>query len=237
LASTILAIQAHKEATMLRLLHRRIAVLATFALLAAAAAGGLGAAPPQDAGKTNDTPETKTGKENDAKEKPETVTVELEAMKLVVPAEWQRAEPESRMRLAQFTVPAAKGDARDAELVIFYFGARGAGDVRTNVQRWLMQFDSEDQKSRILRGRNATGAYVLVEVEGTYNEPVGPAIERRTRPFPGSKMLVVFQETRQGPYYIKFAGPKKTVEGATEAVREALSADAEKEKEISLEEV
>src|SRR5262249_665741 len=41
------------------------------------------------------------------------------------PDGWQQSPPGSSMRVAEFTLPRASGDAEDAQLVVYYFGGSG----------------------------------------------------------------------------------------------------------------
>ena len=49
-----------------------------------------------------------------------------------VPASWQREQPSSSMRLAQFRLPGEP----EAHLVVYFFGAGQGGTVEMNVARW-----------------------------------------------------------------------------------------------------
>ena len=44
------------------------------------------------------------------------------------------------MRTANYTIPAAAGDARDGEMAVYYFGPGQGGGCEANVRRWLGQF-------------------------------------------------------------------------------------------------
>src|SRR6185295_17892685 len=56
------------------------------------------------------------------------------------PATW-KTDPPRQMRAATYKIPAAKGDAEDAECAVFYFGQGQGGSVDMNVQRWVGQFE------------------------------------------------------------------------------------------------
>src|SRR6516225_2382516 len=61
--------------------------------------------------------------------------VSLGGMESRPPADWKQQATAGQMRAYQFQIPKAEGDKSDAELVIFYFGERGAGSVAANVTR------------------------------------------------------------------------------------------------------
>ena len=54
------------------------------------------------------------------------------------PDGWKALPPSSSMRVADFSLPRAAGDAEDAELVVYYFGGEGGG-VDANIARWESQ--------------------------------------------------------------------------------------------------
>ena len=47
------------------------------------------------------------------------------------PAAWTERAPASSMRVAEFVVPRAPGDAEDGELIVYYFGGAAAASRRT----------------------------------------------------------------------------------------------------------
>src|SRR5580765_8980957 len=93
------------------------------------------------------------------------------------PAGWKSSNPTSSMRVAEFTLPRAAGDADDAQLIVYYFGGSG-GSVDANIQRWMAQMQQPDGKpiadakrtSRTVNGLSVT----LVDVAGTYVAETAP---------------------------------------------------------------
>jgi hypothetical protein len=162
-------------------------------------------------------------------------TVEIKAgeLKLRVPAKWESKPPSNNLRLAQFNVPAAEGDAAGAEVVVFPpFG----GSVNANVQRWVGQFESDGRELKTLKGKTDQGEYVLVELKGTYKKPVGPPIQQKTEPTAGSKMVaVIFKSNAGGNYFLRLVGPEKTVEANAAPFRTAFGGDSAKEEKYELE--
>ena len=164
---------------------------------------------------------------DDAGATEETQEIKARDIVLQVPKSWKSNPPSNNMRLAQFAINAAEGDAEGAELVIFPpFG----GSVSQNVQRWIGQFAGEERQLKLTQGTAAQGKYVLVDVSGTYNKPDGPPFLRKTKPTPGYRMLaVLFSSKSGGNYSFKLTGPKKTVSGVTDQFRNSFGGDASKE--------
>lgn len=155
-------------------------------------------------------------------------------LKLSVPESWKQSEPNSRLRLAQFEIPAAEGDEEALELAIFSFQG-GGGDVSANIRRWIGQFDEEGRKSKIIIGKAEQGEYVFVDVTGTYNRTVGPPILGRTESLPDARMLAVIMAVPKGMpkvvYYLRMAGKENTVTANYEKLRDAFGANKETEEE------
>jgi hypothetical protein len=141
--------------------------------------------------------------------------VTLGAMKSSAPAEWKPQASASRMRAYQFAVPKAEGDPRDAEIIIFNFGAMGGGTPEQNIARWKGMFIPPEGKkiddvAKVDAFRVGPAEVTYLDVQGTYRHKESPmAATEDLRP--DSRMIAVMFETAQGPYYIRFVGPAKTV--------------------------
>ena len=73
---------------------------------------------------------------------------------------------------------------------------------------------------------------MLVDVTGTYNKPIGPPIQQKTKAMPAARMLgVILAVEKKGNYFLKVTGPQKTVSAAAKAFRNSFGAAASKEKE------
>ncbi len=153
----------------------------------------------------------------------ETKAVKVGDLSLKIPSTWTQEQPSSSMRLAQFVVPGSKEGAH-ADLVIYFFGAASGGGVRANIDRWVGQFVEKGRTARESKGTSANGAYDLVSVTGTYNKPVGPPIMRKSQPTPNQRMLAAIVQTAKGNYFIKFTGPKKTLNSAEKAFMDSFGA-------------
>lgn len=153
---------------------------------------------------------------------------------LMIPADWEQAPNSSSMRLATVMVPSAEGDAEKGELTIFSFGG-GGGDVASNVQRWIGQFEGDGREAKVVKGKADDNEYVLVDISGTFNKPDGPPILRRTKPTPGSRMLgVILTLKGKGVYYLKLTGPDKTVKAQKDALRKSFGGDKSTEAELDV---
>jgi hypothetical protein len=133
------------------------------------------------------------------------------------PPAWTSRPPASSMRVAEFIVPKAAGDAEDAEAIIYFFGGSG-GSVDANIDRWIGQMQQPDGSASKEKARRETltinGLKVTtVDVAGTYVAEVRPgATERHNKPAFRLRAAVI--ETPRGPYYIKMTGPAKTMAAA-----------------------
>ena len=136
------------------------------------------------------------------------------------PGGWKVVATTSSMRVAQFSLPRATGDAADAELVVYYFGGSG-GSVDANIDRWLGQMEQPDgrpSKAVATRdNRTANGLSIaLVDVSGTYVAEVTPGNGARHNN-PGYRLRAAVVQTPGGPYFIKLTGPAKTVAAHAQA--------------------
>ena len=151
----------------------------------------------------------------------------IAALTYTAPPAWHTRPPGSSMRVAEFVVPKAQGDADDAELIVYYFGAGGGGGVEANMDRWIGQVqqpDGSDSKAKAKRTeRTINGLKVTtVDVSGTYTAEMRPgATEHYNKP--GYRVCAAVVETAQGAYYIKMTGPAKTVASAQADYEKFLS--------------
>jgi hypothetical protein len=113
------------------------------------------------------------------------------------------------MRVAEFVLPKAAGDADDAELIVYYFGGTG-GSTEANIQRWIGQVEAGSAKparrNRVVNGLTITE----VDVSGTYTAETRPGSGERLNK-PNYRLRAAVIETARGPYFVKLVGPQKTV--------------------------
>ena len=129
------------------------------------------------------------------------------------PDGWKSLPPSSSMRVADFSLPRAAGDAEDAELVVYYFGGEGGG-VDANIARWESQMVPPPGKTPVptrRETRTVNGLKVtLVDVHGTYVAAMMPGASAHNDK-PGFRLRAGVVETPKGPYFLKLTGPEKTV--------------------------
>jgi hypothetical protein len=156
-------------------------------------------------------------------EKPKLVEKKLTTgLKLQLPEAWKEGKTNSQMRLAQFALKDKQEKAGDAELVVFHFGAGGAGGVDANIDRWVGQFEGKkraDAKIEKLEGGALEGT--LVDLTGTYVAPVRPGSQERLNQ-PDTRMVAAILKTQGGEHYLKLVGPKDTVADWVDDFRAAV---------------
>lgn len=126
-----------------------------------------------------------------------------------VPSRWTDRGATS-MRLATYEAPAQGGDP--GECAVFYFGPSQGGDVESNIDRWIGQFESHGKISRSTKTVAGMGVK-LVEVQGNYLAPSGPMMQSS-----GTKKDYMLKgaivEGPNGNVFFKFTGPKKVLEAS-----------------------
>lgn len=135
------------------------------------------------------------------------------ALQFHTPDGWSTETPPPGMRVAQYQLPAADGDAEPASLIVYYFGAGQGGSVQANLDRWTGQIqqpnggsskDKAKTESLTVNGMNVT----LLDVSGTYaGGDMGGAGQTK----PNFRMRAGVIESPKGGYFIKLVGPEKTV--------------------------
>ena len=137
------------------------------------------------------------------------------ALKFDAPKGWVSKTPASSMRVAEFVLAKAPGDAEDATVTVYFFGGQG-GSVQANLDRWIGQMAQPDGKpskdvAKTSNMQTATGLKVsLVDVSGTYVAEVTPGSTERLNK-PGFRQIAAVVETPDGPYFVKLTGPAGTV--------------------------
>ena len=135
-------------------------------------------------------------------------------IRLDAPKEWMVQGTTSSMRVAQYALPRAAGDAEDAELIVYYFGGSG-GSVQAKLDRWLGQMEQPDGRpSKVVAKTSSLTANTLtmtvLDVTGRYVAEISPGSPARHNKS-GFRMKAVVIETPRGPYFVKLTGPEKTV--------------------------
>jgi hypothetical protein len=155
---------------------------------------------------------------------PATTSAVLGPFTMKVPSDWQPKTITSKMRAADYVLPAAPGD--EAELVIYYFGAEGAGTIEDNVDRWLGQFTQPDGKAtrdvaKIQTTKIAGQDATLVTASGHFVASAmpggGEAVDKLDQ-----SLLAAIIASPSGPYYFKLVGATKTVNASSTQFRAML---------------
>ncbi len=150
-------------------------------------------------------------------------------LKFDAPESWKPQPLTSPMRKAHYILPRAEGDARDAELLLFYFGMGEGGTVQANLDRWkgmfvgtdggalpkdastVETFDIDGLKVTLL---NVTGRYVESNMMmGTQSPPTETDY----------RMTAAVVETPSGPWFFRAVGPAATMSRHETAMREMLN--------------
>ena len=135
-------------------------------------------------------------------------------LKFRVPAGWVDEARTSSMRVAQYRLPKAEGDAEDASLVLYYFGSGQGGSTAANIERWISQMKQADggaakgakDEQLVANGLKVT----TVDVSGTYVAETAPG-SGTFHNKPDYRLRAAVVETPIGSYFVKLVGPEKTV--------------------------
>ena len=133
-----------------------------------------------------------------------------------VPLEWERVEPSSPMRVAEFRLP---GPGGDVDLSVFSFPG-DAGSVEANLERWRGQFEGEATAPRQFEVESLV--VTRMDVTGTYVAPLKPGAPEK-HDEPDSYMMAAIVEGGQRTYYFKCVGPAKAVRPWVESFDAALA--------------
>ena len=123
---------------------------------------------------------------------------------------WKKEAPSSRMRLAQFLLPAQEG-GEDLRVVVYHFGAGKGGGAQANLERWAAQISAKEgatpqRTSWVQHGL----AITMIDAFGAFKAPNfgrgAPAA-----PKPDHRLLGAVVEGADGPYFVKLVGPSADV--------------------------
>jgi hypothetical protein len=148
-------------------------------------------------------------------------------LRLKSPDGWISERPSSSMRVSQYQLPAAPGDAEAASLVVYYFGPGQGGSVDANLERWIGQIQTPDGRSSKDKAKTESTTVngmkvTLLDVAGTYaGGDMGGGGATQSKP--NYRMRAAVIETPKGAYFIKLVGPEKTVSRWDQAFREFVN--------------
>src|SRR2546425_6789350 len=131
------------------------------------------------------------------------------------PDGWVTEKASSSMRVAQYKLPKAEGDKEDASLVLYYFGATQGGTAQANIDRWILQMQQPDGSSSKDKAKTETmtvnGLKVTtVDVSGTYTAEMAHG-SKTFHNDDNYRLRAAVIETPKGNYFVKLAGPAKTI--------------------------
>lgn len=137
-----------------------------------------------------------------------------------VPKGWQVQPPRS-MRVATYSIPAAAGDEEGAECAVFFFGSGQGGDVRSNIDRWISQFQTDSKPQEASKTVNRIHV-TTVTVSGTYLAPAGPMMQS-TGQKSNYRLLGAIVEAPEGAVFFKATGPAATIAASEKDFTELLN--------------
>ncbi len=147
-------------------------------------------------------------------------------LRFKAPDGWTVEKPSSSMRAAQYKLPKVEGDKEDASLVLYFFGSNQGGTAQANIDRWIGQMQQPDGSSSKDKAKteNLTinGLKVTsVDVTGTYTAEMAPG-SGSFHNDENYRLRAAVIETPKGNYFVKLAGPAKTVARWEQAYTEYL---------------
>ncbi|PIE06122.1 MAG: hypothetical protein CSA75_01175 [Sorangium cellulosum] len=129
-----------------------------------------------------------------------------------VPSSWTSVTPSSRMRLAEYDVPAVSKGGTTAEMAVFFFGRAGEAMADETLRLWASSFNEEAIKNAKRATRKGAHTVHLIEVTGTYraSAKMNPSAAP-SAPMDGWTLLGAIVRSAAGPYFFKLVGPADTV--------------------------
>lgn len=155
-----------------------------------------------------------------------TVT-EIDGLKSTAPTGWKAQEPTMKERVYQFLLPKVEGDKHDAALMVFYFPG-GGGGIQANIDRWkgmVVAADGAkpDEAYKTTEMKVGDVKVTIFEANGSYKfkkRPFDPNEEPELRP--DWRLVGVIFESKNGPYFMRMVGPKKTMDANRKGFEEWL---------------
>jgi hypothetical protein len=128
-----------------------------------------------------------------------------------IPEGWDIMGPRP-MRAATYMI--GEGD-NSSECAVFFFGTGQGGDVQSNIDRWIGQFqqpDGSDSKAKATTEHRHVGDLHadVIDLTGTYMS--GGMGGQPTVPKTGYRLLGAIVDAPEGPLFFKLTGPAAAVE-------------------------
>lgn len=139
------------------------------------------------------------------------------------PKNWVRKQPSSRIIDHEFSAPKVANDEIDGRFTV----TAAIGGIEANVDRWISQFTQPDggatkEKTKQQDLTVANQKIKVVDISGTYKDqprgPMGPSVNRENYRMLGA----IVATEKSGLIFLKFYGPKSTVEANEKAFMEML---------------
>jgi hypothetical protein len=126
-----------------------------------------------------------------------------------VPTSWQKVTPGNQMRQAEYHV---KGEDGGEAVAAWSSGIKGT--EQQNIDRWagLMSGEAEAALPMVKHRKVAGMNVALVEMEGTYKDPMAGVNEPR----PGQLFRGAIIDGPNGTIFIKMVGPKAVMDAAAD---------------------
>ncbi len=143
--------------------------------------------------------------------------VELDNLKSAAPAEWKSKESTFKTRLHTFIPPKTSGVEADAEIQVIFFGKDSGGGLQENINRWKSMFVAPEGKkiddlAKLEKFKVGNVEVVSLDIEGIYLEKFPPfAPNAKTIRRENYRRVNVYFNSDNGPFFIIFVGPAKTV--------------------------
>jgi hypothetical protein len=144
--------------------------------------------------------------------KPLPIWVADDNLKFSASGTWKSVKPKSNMLEVELKIPRVGDDDRDGRLTIMGAG----GSIEANIVRWEGQFIQPDgsptsEKSKSTEKEVAGQKVNMVDISGTFMDGApfsGQKIERESY----RMLAAIVQTEKHGNYFVKFYGPKATVD-------------------------
>ncbi len=143
-------------------------------------------------------------------------SIEAGDFSLKAPETWKREKPRNRIIEQEFSVPAADGDEAPGRITMMFSG----GSLEDNLDRWKGQFKQIDKAKEVEKHKIADLDLHVVDITGTFVDkpgPFAPGVDRE-----GYRMLGAIIEMGKSNYFIKFYGPKATIEEHADEFKKLL---------------
>lgn len=182
----------------------------------------------EDIAKTNDSSKpdaadtpTDAPDENPAPEKTETpapqeLNLDEAGIKFVVPGDWKRVKPETKIIDAEFELARTEGDDYDGRLTLMASGGDPQDVIAIRTGEFKSDPDERPTTEKLdIDGYEATLVDLRGEWKGTSFRPMPPRADYRM-------LLLVVPYTERSAFYAKLTGPRATIAVHEKAFRDFL---------------